>query len=374
MINPKHFYDYLLTKDISLFTGVPDSLLKNLCACITDNSAPHIIAANEGNAVSIAAGFHIATGKYGAVYMQNSGQGNAINPLISLTDKDVYNIPLLLIIGWRGQPGVNDEPQHKKQGKLTLGLLDTMKIRYFVLEDNFKPQIDACHEYMKQKNLPVAIIVKAGSFSEYKQTPIAKKFDMLREQALEQILNRLDGDDFIVSTTGKTSREIFELREKRGEGHANDFLTVGSMGHSASIALGMALGAKQNVYCIDGDGSLLMHMGGLAIAAQSALPNYKYVLINNGSHESVGGQPTVGFDIEIKAILKALGFKRVYTASTKRQTANAMQKLKARNFSALIINVSQGSRQNLGRPTIPPEQNKKDMMRLFNSKNNLENF
>ncbi len=367
MIDTKQFYDYLLTKEIDLFTGVPDSLLKNLCACITDNqtNTTHIIAANEGNAVSIAAGYHIASGKFGAVYMQNSGQGNAINPLLSLADEDVYRIPMLLIIGWRGQPGTKDEPQHKKQGKLTLSLLDTMGIRYYVLEDDFKPLIDDCCEYLKQKSQPAAIIVRAGSFSEYKLKASASRFSILREEALEQILNTISRDDFIVSTTGKTSREVFELREKRGEGHVNDFLTVGSMGHTASIALGMSLGTKQNVYCIDGDGSFLMHMGGMGIAAKNAHSNFKYILINNGSHESVGGQPTIGFDIDIFAILKALGFVSVFTAATKQEVADAVLRLKNAHSGALIINVNTGSRKELGRPTVSPEQNKKEMMQLF---------
>lgn len=372
MIDTKQFYDYLLSKEINFFTGVPDSLLKNLCACITDNQigSTHIIAANEGNAVSIAAGYHIASGKTAAVYMQNSGQGNAVNPLLSLVDEDVYRIPMLLIIGWRGQPGVKDEPQHKKQGKLTLDLLDTMGIRYYVLQDDYKPQIDECCEYMKQKSLPAAIVVKAGSFCEYKLKKPAARFGILREEALEQILNSIGSEDFIVSTTGKTSREIFELREKRGEGHANDFLTVGSMGHTASIALGMSLGTKQCVYCIDGDGSFLMHMGGMGIAAKNARPNFKYVLINNGAHESVGGQPTIGFDIDIAAILIALGFARVLTATTKQEVAEAITQLKDVHPGALIINVNTGSRKELGRPTVSPEQNKKDMMRLFESLRN----
>ncbi|MFA5676689.1 MAG: phosphonopyruvate decarboxylase [Christensenellales bacterium] len=369
MIDTKQFYDYLISKEIDFFTGVPDSLLKNLCACIADNqsASKHIIAANEGNAISVAAGYHIATGKTAAVYMQNSGLGNAVNPLLSLTDEDVYKIPVMLIIGWRGQPGIKDEPQHKKQGKLTLGLLDTMGIRHYVLDDDFKRQIDDCCDYIRQKNLPVAIVVRPGSFSEYKLKTRKGRFGMLREEALEQILNCLSGGDFIVSTTGKTSREIFELREKRSEGHANDFLTVGSMGHAASIAFGMSLGCNQCIYCVDGDGSFLMHMGGMGIAAKNARSNFKYVLINNGSHESVGGQPTIGFDIDIYSVLKALGFAHVFTAKTKQEVAGAMTRLKDAHTGALIINVNTGSRKELGRPAVSPEQNKKDMMRLFES-------
>lgn len=370
MINTKDFYDYLIKNRMDFFTGVPDSLLSNICACIKENTPEknNIIAANEGNAVGIACGYHIATGNYGVVYMQNSGEGNAVNPLLSIADEDVYSIPMLLMIGWRGEPGIKDEPQHKKQGKVTLALLEAMGIEYAILEDNYIRQIDDAVEYMKSNSRPYAIIVRKGMFSDYNAEKDVNNFPMTRERALECVLDKIGEDDFIVSTTGKTSREIFEIREARGQSHAGDFLTVGGMGHTSSIALGMSLGTDKNVYCIDGDGSFIMHMGSFAITADKAGANFKYILNNNGAHESVGGQPTVGLKIDVAAILKAVGFRNVWTAETAEEIADGMDKLSKESLSALIINTHQGSRENLGRPTISPQENKKNMMKKFGSK------
>lgn len=367
MINTKEFYDTLLQNDMDFFTGVPDSLLANLCACITDNTPAqkNIIAANEGNAVGIACGYHIATGHYGVVYLQNSGEGNAINPLLSIADEEVYSIPMLLIIGWRGEPGTKDEPQHKKQGKVTLALLEAMGIAYAVLQDDYRPQLDAAVAYMKQSGKPYALVVRKGTFREYKGQKTVADLPLTRERALECVLDDIGGEDFIVSTTGKTSREIFEIREARGQSHAGDFLTVGGMGHTSSIALGMSLGTERNVYCIDGDGSFIMHMGSFAVTADKAGANFKYILNNNGAHESVGGQPTVGFKIDVAAILKAVGFKSVYVAQTEDEIHTAMQALAGEKLAALIINTRQGSRDDLGRPTVSPKENKEAMMKKF---------
>ena len=370
MINTKEFYHTLLENNMDFFTGVPDSLLKDLCACITENTPAqkNIIAANEGNAVGIACGYHIATGHYGVVYMQNSGEGNAVNPLLSIADEEVYAIPMLLVIGWRGEPGTKDEPQHKKQGKVTLGLLEAMGIEYAVLADDYRPQLDAAIAYMKETNKPYALVVRKGTFSEYKIQKKIVDLPLTRERALECVLNDISGEDFIVSTTGKTSREIFEIREARGQSHAGDFLTVGGMGHTSSIALGMSLGTERNVYCIDGDGSFIMHMGSFAVTADKAGANFKYILNNNGAHESVGGQPTVGFKIDVAVILKAVGFRKVYVARTEAEIHAAMQALAGEKLAALIINTRQGSRDDLGRPTLSPKENKEAMMAKFGVK------
>ena len=368
MIHTESFYNALKNADMDFFVGVPDSLLQNLCACIKSNSPAerNIIAANEGNAEAIAAGYHIASGKYGVVYMQNSGQGNTVNPLLSLADEDVYRIPMLLIIGWRGQPGVHDGPQHVKQGKLTLPLLETMGIQYEILEDDYQPQLERAAAYMKETGCPYALVVKKGAFDSYKLAAAEPQFQISRETALETIINDIEPDSFIVSTTGKTSREIFEIRERRGEGHARDFLTVGSMGHTSSIALGMSLGSNQTIYCIDGDGSFLMHMGAAGIMAQNAKSNLKYIVINNGAHESVGGQPTICLDISVKKVLEACGISKVAEAYTCEEIKAGIAMLKeADTCAAMIIYVNQGSREDLGRPTISPENNKNDMMKLF---------
>ncbi len=370
MIDTKEFYDALLLRQMDFFAGVPDSLLANLCACIKENapSDKNIIAANEGNAVGIVCGYHIATGRYGVVYMQNSGEGNAVNPLLSIADEEVYGIPLLLVIGWRGEPGVKDEPQHKKQGKVTLALLEAMGIAYEVLQDDYAPQLDRAVTYMRDKSRPFAIVVRKGTFSPCSTATEDNGYPLSREEALACVLDNIGEDDFVVSTTGKTSREIFELREARGQSHAGDFLTVGGMGHTSSIALGMSLGTDKNVYCIDGDGSFLMHMGAFAVSADKAGANFKYILNDNGAHESVGGQPTVGLKIDVSAILRAVGFRHIRTAETPEQITEAMRELADVPLGALILYTHQGSREDLGRPTVSPAENKQAMMKKFGVK------
>lgn len=365
MINTEEFYKYLVSKDMDFFTGVPDSLLKNFCACVEENceNNHNIIAANEGNAVSIAAGYHLASGKYGVVYMQNSGEGNAVNPLMSLADEDVYNIPLLLIIGWRGEPGVHDEPQHVKQGKVTIPLLESMGIEYLILEDDYKKQIDYCYDYMSKTNKVIALVVHKGMFDDYKFTKPKNDYTLSRENALEAIIDNLSENDFIVSTTGMCSREIFEIRERKNQDHSRDFLTVGSMGHTSSIALGVSLATDKDVYCVDGDGSFIMHMGAHAVIGKIAPDNYHYILINNGVHDSVGGQATVGFDIDVENILKSCGFKDVYKAVNKEDIDKYVKELKNNKKTALVIYCKQGARADLGRPTTTPIENKNAFMK-----------
>lgn len=370
MINTLDFYQSLINRQIDFFAGVPDSLLANLCACIKENTPTkkNIITANEGNAVAMCAGYHISTGKYGVVYMQNSGEGNAVNPLLSLADDDVYSIPMLLIIGWRGEPGKHDEPQHVKQGKVTLSLLESIGIEYLVLDENsFLEQIDSAVDYLKSNSKPFALIVKKGMFSEYKVAKEHSSFSLTREDALKVILDSLGSNDIVVSTTGKTSREIFEIREAKKQEHSNDFLTVGSMGHTASIAFGVCQGTDHNVWCIDGDGSFIMHMGSLGVIAANMPNNLKYIINDNAAHESVGGQPTCSRSLNLPMILKGLGFRDAIVAETKEQIANGLEILKNECAVALIIRTQQGSRDNLGRPTTTPKENKFDLMKKLGS-------
>lgn len=364
MIDTKLFYDELKKHHFDFFAGVPDSLLANLCACIKENTATekNIITANEGNAIAICAGYHIATQQYGVVYMQNSGEGNAVNPLLSLADEEVYSLPMLLIIGWRGEPGKHDEPQHVKQGKVTLSLLETMGIEYQILNDDYISQIEFAASYMKTKQKPYAFIVQKGLFSSYPLHLDTNPYQMTREEALKEILSSLHADDFIVSTTGKTSREIFEIREMRKEGHSHDFLTVGSMGHTASIAYGMAIGCQKNIWCIDGDGSFIMHMGSLGVIGQNIPHNFKYILNDNQAHESVGGQPTCSKSLDIPMILKGCGFQSVFVAETKQEIQEGIVWMRNHERCALILHTKQGSRPDLGRPTTTPQENKIAMM------------
>ena len=372
MINPENFYKSLIKEDISFFTGVPDSLLKNLCFYISDieNNKNHIIATNEGNALSLGIGYYLSTKKIPLIYMQNSGLGNIINPLLSLADKDVYSIPMILLIGWRGEPGVKDEPQHKKQGRITLKLLKTMEVPYYILsKTNNNSDADSIIKKIKNKilktNKPHAIVIKQDSFKDYKpKKTISKKLSLTRDESINIIMSCIDDKDIVVSTTGYTSRELFEYRKKSSKNIKNDFLVVGGMGHASQIALGIALYKKnKNVYCLDGDGAVLMHMGSLTINSKSQCKNFKHIVFNNGCHESVGGQPTLGFHINLQKIASGSGYTLVLKAKTKNELKKCLKKLKDYNKPAFLeIMVKKGTRKNLGRPTTTPIQNKNILM------------
>lgn len=368
MLQPSFFIGQLKAAGIDFFAGVPDSLLKNICAYITDNlpKEQNIIAANEGGAMGIAAGYHLSTGKIGVVYMQNSGEGNIINPLASLTDREVYNIPVLLLIGWRGRPGVHDEPQHVKQGKVTTGLLNTMGIDYSVLskdEAQAAKQIAAAVNHMTRTNEPYALVIEKDTFEAYTlQSKVDSALTLSREEAIETVVEALPTEAAVVSTTGMISRELFEIRERRGEGHGHDFLTVGSMGHASQIALGIALQQKHRpVFCFDGDGASIMHMGNMAITAQMQPKNMVHVVFNNGAHDSVGGQPTVGLDIDLPAVARAVGYRQVCSVKTKDELRQALTAV-AEGPVFLEVQVRKGNRKDLGRPTTTPVQNKEALM------------
>ena len=369
MIRPKFFIEKLRENGIDCFAGVPDSLLKNICAYITDNfDAQHnIIAANEGAAVGLAAGHYLATGQPACVYMQNSGEGNIINPLASLTDPEVYNIPVLLLIGWRGRPGVHDEPQHVKQGKVTTGLLNTMGINFDVLskeEDKAEKQIAKAIDALKNKDV-YALVIEKDTFEDYKLQNVEKNDLMMsREEAIQTVAAALGEKDCIVSTTGMISRELFEYRAAMNQGHERDFLTVGSMGHASQIALGIAMAKPdRTIYCFDGDGAAIMHMGSMAIVANKAPKNYVHVVFNNGAHDSVGGQPTVGLKIDLPAVAKAVGYKNAFSVETKNYLTELLGKVKNQEGPILLeIKVKKGNRKDLGRPTTTPIQNKDALM------------
>ncbi len=362
-MQPKQFVDRLLDVGFDFYAGVPDSLLKDFCAYIEDHVKPnrHVITANEGNAVALAAGYHLATGMSAAVYMQNSGLGNAINPLMSIADKEVYRIPMLLIIGWRGEPGIRDEPQHVKQGRITRAQLELLEIPHLVVDVDSNPEVLASwvHNQLNTTSAPVALLVKKGTFSEYKSNRERSSSAFLkREEVLGEILN-LSKDAAIISTTGLTSRELFELRDSRGEDQ-RDFLTVGGMGHTASIALGLALGQPdKSLVCIDGDGSLLMHMGALPVIGSIAPRKFIHILLNNGAHESVGGQPTVSNNTDFQSIALASGYRDYAMVKSIDDLKNAWSKLSTDNGPVMIeVKIAIGSRKNLGRPTSTTHENK----------------
>ena len=377
MIRPQFFYELLKENGTGFFTGVPDSLLKSFCAYLTDTagSKNHIIAANEGCAVGLAAGHYFATGRVPLVYMQNSGLGNTVNPLLSLADREVYSVPLLLVIGWRGEPNVHDEPQHVKQGTVTCALLDAMEIPYCILSDEeaeAKVQLEKAYSHIKASSSPYAVVVRKGIFDSYKlETNEAVPAEMSREEAIEKIILNAPSNACFVSTTGMASRELYELRDKHGQGHAKDFLTVGSMGHASQIALGIALTKEdKTVFCIDGDGAAIMHLGGLTAIGSQRPKNMVHIVLNNGAHDSVGGQPTVGRKINLCAVAQACGYDKVVSVKTLEELQSRLKELCTNSGSVFIeVLVSKGARADLGRPKSSPIENKRAFMEFLEGKN-----
>lgn len=356
--------------DIEFFAGVPDSLLAPFTEGIMTQygiSDKHIITVNEGNAVALAAGYHLSFGKVPCVYMQNSGQGNMVNPYASLLAPDVYNIPCVFVIGWRGEPGAADEPQHVFQGKITETLMDLLEIESVIIDrDTAISELYGQRVYLREKlkqGKCIAFLIKKSALTSVKTYVHTNQWCLAREDAIREILD-ISGEDIIVSTTGKISREIFEIRKFKGEPHQYDFLTVGSMGHCSSIALGIALNkANKKVWCIDGDGSLLMHMGSMALIGAKKPCNFVHVLLNNNAHESVGGFPTVAGEIDICSIARGCGYQKTITVYSPDEISEKVKEAKETSCLVLLeIKVALGARTDLGRPDVSTLQNKKDFM------------
>ncbi len=354
------------------YTGVPDSQLKALCNYLIDKYGTdpkhHIIAANEGNCAAIAAGYHLATGKVPVVYMQNSGEGNIINPVASLLNDKVYAIPVIFVIGWRGEPGIHDEPQHIYQGEVTLKLLEDMDIASFVVgQDTTAEEISNAMDSFRElldKGKDVAFVIRKGALSDAPVVKYKNDNSLLREDIIKHVVAVSD-EDPIISTTGKASRELFEIREANGQSHKYDFLTVGSMGHSSSIALGVALNKPdKKIWCIDGDGAMLMHMGAMAVIGKYKPDNLIHVVINNGAHETVGGMPTVANDIDLVGIAKACGYKRAVSVESFKDLDAVLNEAKQNAGLSLIeVKCAIGAREDLGRPTTSARENKDRFMR-----------
>lgn len=356
------------------YTGVPDSQLRALCDCLMDtygiDPKHHVIAANEGNAAALAAGYHLATGKHPVVYMQNSGEGNIINPAASLLNEKVYAIPMIFVIGWRGEPGTKDEPQHIYQGEVTIKLLEDMGISSFVIsKDTTEGELrNKMKEFclLLEQGKDVALVVRKGAISydkkvEYKNTNIMK-----REEIIQHIV-KVSGEDAVISTTGKASRELFEIREAGGQSHQYDFLTVGSMGHSSSIALGIAIHKpEKKVWCIDGDGAALMHMGAMAVIGANRPENLVHVIINNGAHETVGGMPTVAGGLDFAAMARTCGYPYAVCVDTFEKLDEELVKAKGcKGLSLIEVKCSIGAREDLGRPTTTALENKERFMEFL---------
>lgn len=356
------------------YTGVPDSQLKALCNYLMStygiDPQHHIIAANEGNCTALAAGYHLATGKVPVVYMQNSGEGNIINPVASLMNDKVYGIPCIFVVGWRGEPGVHDEPQHIYQGQVTRTLLDDMDIANFVIDkDSTEEQLSEVMARFREKlaeGKQVAFVVRKGTLEYDGKVKYANDNTMLREDIIRHIAEAA-GEDLIVSTTGKASRELFEIRASKGQTHSHDFLTVGSMGHSSSIALGIALQKpEKKIWIIDGDGAVLMHMGSMALMGANAPKNVVHVVINNGAHETVGGQPTVAGKIDLVQIAKGCGYPEAVSVDSFDQLDKALKEARTKDGLRLIeVKCAIGAREDLGRPTTTAKENKENFMKFL---------
>ena len=353
------------------YTGVPDSQLKALCNYLMDkygiDPKHHIIAANEGNCTALAAGYHLATGKIPVVYMQNSGEGNIINPVASLLNDKVYGIPVVFIIGWRGEPGIHDEPQHIYQGEVTIKLLEDMGIKTHVIgkETSDEEVVSAMDDFREalKSGKDVAFVIRRGALTDAPNVVYKNDNAMLREEIIQHIV-KASGEDPIVSTTGKASRELFETRTANGQSHKYDFLTVGSMGHSSSIALGIAINKPdQRIWCIDGDGAVLMHMGAMAVIGAHKPNNLIHIVINNGAHETVGGMPTVAEGINLVAIAEACGYTNAVRVDSLEELDRALSEAKEKAELSLIeVKCSIGARDDLGRPTTTALENKENFM------------
>lgn len=356
------------------YTGVPDSQLKGLCNYLMDrygtDSRHHVIAANEGNCVALAAGYYLAAGKVPVVYMQNSGEGNAVNPIASLTNGKVYAVPMIFVIGWRGEPGVHDEPQHIFQGQITEKLLEVMDIDSAVVDKGTTEEelraVMAGFENSLRKGRSVAFVVRKGALTFGGAVEYTNKYRIRREEIIRQIAETA-GQDPVICTTGKASRELFEIRKENGQNHGTDFLTVGSMGHSSSIALGIAVQKpERKVWCIDGDGAAIMHMGAMAVIGSAAPGNLVHIVINNEAHETVGGMPTAARTLDFKAVAEACGYAYTAVAENMEELQEELRRAKEnRKLTFLEVKCAIGSREDLGRPDTSPLENRDEFMRFL---------
>lgn len=372
MIRPEFFFNRLKEKGFDFFTGVPDSTFKEFIKFINFKAAnSHVIASSEGEAMGIASGYHLATSKFPVVYMQNSGLGNSVNPLTSLLDSDVYSIPCLLLVGWRGEPGKPDEPEHTKMGKVTLNLLETLGVPCEICPEEEKATtacIEKAKKFMQEKSQPFAIVFRKGTFEKF-DSPKEEclQLEMNRESAIKNVVSFLKGDEAIVSTTGKASRELFEHMVELGKGHKTNFYTVGSMGCSAGIAFGIAKEKPgKKVFVFDGDGAVLMKMGTLATIGHYKPKNLFHIVFDNQCYDSTGGQPTVSSTTDFSKIALACGYAWAKTVSKEAELKPAFSEMLSNGGPAmLVITISKGARKDLGRPTTTPQENKNGFMRFL---------
>jgi len=377
MITSTELFKLFQKYEFSFFTGIPDSTFKDWMKFLIENNnkvLTNIIPCNECEAIAICAGYYLATGKIGVTYMQNSGFGKTVNPLTSLCNPEIYSIPVLLMIGWRGEPGKIDAPQHKKMGRIMNLLLKDLEIPFSILNydiNEIEKEIIKAKEYMEKNKAPYALIIKKGIIKDNNSDKkIPAIYELTREHALELIINFFNQNEIFISATGKTSRELYEYREKFKEISQKDFLMVGSMGCAASIGLSIALQKKdRKVIILDGDGALIMQMGVLATIGYESPPNLIHIVIDNESHESTGGQPTVSKILNIKEIALNCNYKYATLILSKKDLENELIKVKnVEGPSMVVVKVNQGSRKDLGRPKISLIELKNNFMKYLNKK------
>lgn len=370
MIRAEQLYDHLGREGISFYTGVPDSLLKNFLQYVQDHTAgeQHIITANEGLALALASGYYLQSGKLPLVYLQNSGLGNLVNPLSSLADQEMYGVPMILLIGWRGEPGIPDEPQHRKMGAITVPLLEVLRVPVFKLDQQSSDPlqiVSTAIQTAREKQNPVALLLSADIFEkvQYEKTTIPATLSLQRESVIRELINTLSGDETVICTTGKSGREFDEQNKAAGNKIKKYFLSVGAMGHASHIALGIHLQSPSKTILIDGDGALLMHMGALPTISHFANKNFIHLLINNGCHESVGGQPTEAFRVDCTAIARASGYQHTFLILNEQELNHWLQNsLSSSDTQFVEIRTNAISRPDLGRPAGDPKDWKNDFM------------
>tara|TARA_Y100000022_G_scaffold70066_1_gene60258 strand:- start:3546 stop:4643 length:1098 start_codon:yes stop_codon:yes gene_type:complete len=353
MIKTENLFNILKRRNINFFSGVPDSILKNFSNfLIKYKKKEHFLAVNEGSAISIAAGYHLATKKIPCVYMQNSGLSNAINPLTSIVHKKVYSLPMLLIVGWRGSPKSKDEPQHMVKGKITPNLLRLLNIKFIILKNKKDlKKLEKLILFSKKNNLPVACLIAKNTLSPIKYSEKIEKKDNLRKEFIQKFLTLIPKDCKIISTTGYTSRELFQIRKENKYKNGKDFYMVGGMGHSSMVAMGVSIKYKKQVFCLDGDGSILMHMGSMRTTGNSNLINFKHILLNNNMHESVGEQLTSAKKINFQKLSTSLGYKKYFKINQISNSNIILRNfIKSKGPCFLEVKINSGTFKKLIRP------------------------
>lgn len=368
MLSCEDFSNICKKHGFTFFSGVPDSTFKSWMSFLQreNTGLTNIVTVNECEATAVCAGYHLSTGKIGVLYMQNDGFAKTINPLTSLCSKEVYSIPILLMIGWRGEPGKKDAPQHSIMGRILTDLLDLLEIPHEIISSD-PEQVDAtiekAKEYMTKNSKPFAIIVRKGIFEEDQPEKQPEVDLMTREEALKTIMALLEGDEIIISTTGKTSRELFEYRSSKKDGFDYDFYNIGAMGCAQSIALGVALEKKdKRVFVFDGDGAVLMQMGALATIGHCHPENFYHIIFDNNAHDSTGGQPTVSDTVDFVKIALACNYKSGKIVRNKKDLEKTLKELK-KGPTLIVVKVKKGARKDLGRPTMSPVEHKKHFMK-----------